>query len=523
MRVPLRTKGTPRQTVSHTRSYPPPVSGWNARDALASMKPTDAVTLNNWFPKPSYVEFRGGHASHATGMSGTGKTLATYNAMTGTNKLYAATAAGIYDVSSAGAVGALKLARTNGKHQRVSFEDGSNNWLIMVNGVDDPAYFDGTTWTAVDETTSPALTGYTGNAVEQFVSVNVFKGRLFFIPVNSLSFWYLPAGAAGGALTEFSIGGEAKKGGYLVAMATWTRDAGDGADDVAVFITSEGEAIVYQGNNPSSSANWAKVGTFAISKPLGRRCVIQYGGDCVILTEEGAYPMSSLLQAGETERSKFALSFKIQDAFTDAARDYGSTFGWKAIVYPAQNALLVNIPIAEDGEHEQYVMNTITKAWCRFTDWDAEDFAVFNGELYFTDGTAVYKAWSGTSDAGNNITFYGKQAFMDFGTSDKKHGFLYMPHLAVDGNIAYGSDVDIEFEDDEITGTVSYTVTSGAQWDIDSWDEAYWASGMEIVQQWSSPSEWPGRWVSGKIKIVSNALTCQWMGNTMIFKKGEGL
>ena len=36
--------------------------------------------------------------------------------------------------------------------------------------------------------------------------------------------------------------------------------------------------------------------------------------------------------------------------------------------------------------HEQYVMNTITKAWCRFTEWSAEDFAVFNGELYFCAG-----------------------------------------------------------------------------------------------------------------------------------------
>ncbi|MEK9894966.1 MAG: hypothetical protein VW518_00885, partial [Burkholderiaceae bacterium] len=206
------------------------------------MKPTEAVTMENWYPSPSYVEFRGGSASHATGMTGNGKTLLVYNAPNGTNTMYCATSSGIYDVTSAGAVGASKLARTNGKHQWTMFGDGTNNWLIGCNGVDDPVYFDGTTWTAVDEGTSPALTGYTNNDVQNFIAVNVFKGRLFLLPVQSLSFWYLAAGVAGGALTEFDLSGEAKRGGYLMAMATWTRDAGDGSDDVAVFLTSEGEA-----------------------------------------------------------------------------------------------------------------------------------------------------------------------------------------------------------------------------------------------------------------------------------------
>src|SRR6185503_14655824 len=101
-----------------------------------------------------------------------------YNKLTGSSEMYAYTATGIYNVSAAGAVGASVLARTNGKHQWVMFGDGTNNWLIAVNGVDKPAYYDGTTWTAVTNATTPALTGYTGNAVEEFISVNVFKGRL---------------------------------------------------------------------------------------------------------------------------------------------------------------------------------------------------------------------------------------------------------------------------------------------------------------------------------------------------------
>ena len=520
MRAALRNKRGPMVQTSVVRSYSAPVSGWNARDALASMQPTDAVVLNNWFPRPSYVEFRGGHASHATTMTGIGKTLMVHNKLTGTNQMFCFTASGTYNVSSAGAVGASVLARTNGKHQSTMFSDGTNNWSIAVNGVDKPAYYDGTTWTAVDGATTPALTGVTTTTI---VNVNVYKGRLFFLVNNSLDFWYLPAGAAGGALTKFPLGSEAKKGGYLVAMATWTRDAGDGSDDVAVFLTSEGEALVYQGDNPSSASFWQKIGTYQIGKPLGYRCVAQYGGDCVIITENGVFPMSALLQSGEVERAKFALSYKIQNAFTNAARSYRSTFGWKTTVFPAFDAMLVNIPIAEDGEHEQYVMNTITKSWCKFTEWDAEDFAVFNYELYFVKGLVVYKAWTGTSDLGANIAYYGKQAFQNFGDENPKQCKMFMPILTVNGAVNYGVDVDVDFADDEITGSVSYTVTAGAIWNTSNWNEAYWASGAVVVRQWTSPSEWTGRWLAGKIKISSLSLTCQWMASTMIYEQAPSL
>src|SRR5689334_19354806 len=105
MRTAVRQGRAAKQKVSITQTYPAPIGGWNARDALASMKPIDAVVLNNFYPRPSYVEFRGGRAAHATGMTGNGKTLMVYNKLTGSNEMYAATSSGIYNVSSAGAVG----------------------------------------------------------------------------------------------------------------------------------------------------------------------------------------------------------------------------------------------------------------------------------------------------------------------------------------------------------------------------------------------------------------------------------
>jgi hypothetical protein len=498
------------------KSYPAPVGGWNARDSLAAMKPIDAVALENWFPGASYVEIRGGYSNHATGMSGNGKTLAVYNAMNGTNTMWASTAAGVYDVSSAGAVGASVAARTSGKHQWLNFGDGTNQWLIMVNGADKPLYYDGSSWTAVDGASTPALTGIT---TTELVNVFASKGRLFFLANNSLSFWYLAAGAAGGALTEFDLSAVAKKGGYLMAGETWTVDAGDGPDDRVVFITSEGEVIVYQGTNPGSANSWSLVGVYEVGNPLGRRCMKKYGGDLVILTQNGAFPMAAAMQSASIDY-KLALSFKIENAFNSAARINGNTFGWTIAMYPARSAMIVNVPLSEDGEHEQYVMNTITKAWCKFKEWDAEDFAVFNEELYFTTGNKVVKAWTGQIDGENDIIAYGKTAFSYFNGISQKQFKLFRPVLAVNGVLTFLTDIDVDFQDTPINGTATYSVISGALWDVDDWDEGYWAAGLEVVKAWTSPNEYQGLCASGKIKVATNSLSVQWMACDYVYEAG---
>lgn len=516
IRKPLKAKASQRQRITTVSSYPSPVGGWNTRDPLAAMKPTEAISLDNWFPQTGHVEIRGGSSSHATGMTGNGKTLMVYNAMAGTAQMFCATASGIFNVSSAGAVGASVLARTNGKIQWKMFGDGTNNWLIACNGVDAPAYYNGTTWTAVTGATSPALTGIT---TTKLVSPIVYKGRLMFLEVDSLSFWYLSSGIAGGALTEFDLSAEFKRGGYIVAAENWTRDAGDGADDVMVFVSSQGEAVVYQGNDPSSAANWSKIGTFFVGKPIGRKCMTQWGGDLVLLTENGTFPMSAAMQSAVIDY-KQALSFKIETAFTDAARSYGSVYGWTIVVFPLRNALIVNVPQVEDQEtHKQYVMNTITKSWCRFLEWEAEDFVVYNNDLYYCDGTSVIKAWTGMNDQGSNIEAYAKQSFNFYNSPGLLKQFkLFRPLLSVNGTISYLVDIDVDFEDNPIAGQASYSASAGAQWDVSQWDQAYWAASYTVVKEWATPSEWTGYCAASKLKVVTNLLEARWAGTDMMWE-----
>lgn len=50
------------------QAIPAPIGGWNARDALDAMPPTDAIKLVNWIPRAGFVQSRGGYAVHAAGL-----------------------------------------------------------------------------------------------------------------------------------------------------------------------------------------------------------------------------------------------------------------------------------------------------------------------------------------------------------------------------------------------------------------------------------------------------------------------
>lgn len=504
------------------KSVPAPIGGLNMRDSLANMAPQDAIKLLNWFPRTTYCEIRGGETDFATGLDGLPKTLMSYNAPSGTNSLFASTASSIYDVSASGAVGAAVASCTLGKWQWVNFGAVSaTHYLIMVNGQDKPFYYDGASWLAIDGLSTPALTGLTTTKI---VSVNVFKNRLFFLEKSKLNFWYLAVQNVGGALTEFILDSLATRGGYTMAMGTWTIDAGNGSDDYAVFVTSEGEAVVFKGSDPSDVDAWSLVGVYFIGKPLGRHCFTKLGGDMVILVEGGAFPLSQALLSAAIDYKK-ALTDKINKGFTEASKLYGTVFGWEAIVYPRETALIVNIPVVEGGTHKQYVMNTTSKAWCEFDSWNAECFGLMSGQLYFGSGTSVKKAWVGQSGVGStNIVAEAKTAFNYFQMKGvEKHFGQVRTLLMVNGSLNFNLGLNVNFEDNTYLATASYTVPTISLWDVGVWDTAVWQPDLQVSQDWRTPAVKPGYCASTVLKIATNSLMVQWAATDYTFETGGAL
>src|SRR5882762_7178590 len=86
-----------------TKAIPAPTDGWDAISPLAEMDPKRAPILDNWVPRPGFVELRGGYAPFAYIGSATTavETLMVYRSPSG-ETLFAAAGTKIYDVSGGG-------------------------------------------------------------------------------------------------------------------------------------------------------------------------------------------------------------------------------------------------------------------------------------------------------------------------------------------------------------------------------------------------------------------------------------
>jgi hypothetical protein len=166
-------------------------------------------------------------------------------------------------------------------------------------------------------------------------------------------------------------------------------------------------------------------------------------------------------------------------------------------------------------------MNTITLSWCKFTGWNAEDFAIYNDELYYCSGTSVIHAWTGSSDNGSNIVAYGKSAFNMFSSQALKSINLMRPMLQSNGAVNYFMDADVDFTDNDIVGNPVTTSTNASLWGSGIWGTSLWGgSSLQIVKDWQSVNAWPGFYIAGKIKIATNQYTVRWLSTDYMYETG---
>ncbi len=505
----LGRRASPR---SVSKALPVPTKGWNTRDNIADMDPKSAVIMDNVFPDSDRVTPRRGYDDHATGMTADINTLMVYEPASGDAEMFAACDGDIFDISSAGAVGAAVVTgKTNDKWQHVNIGTSGGHFLFACNGEDTPQVYNGSAW---------GNTTLTGPTVTSIVWCNLHQRRLWIGEKDSLVAHYGGTNAITGGFTSFPLYALANKGGYLMGMATWTRDSGSGPDDVAVFVTSEGQAIVYSGTDPSSAETWQLQGVFDIGKPVGRRFYIKAGGDVVMVTQDGFVSLAAVLTLDRSQADKAAISAQINKAVNSAVRDGGNLFGWQPVLYPRGTMLLFNIPIDGTTSH-QYVFNTLTSAPCRFKAQNANCWTVFNEELYFggKDGT-VYKADNGTSDNGTAIATDLLPAFNYFGMTGTVKSFKMAEAVFnSDGTVSTALDLNVDFSQ-TAGATVSSTIDSGAaKWDEALWDTGTWGGAEDIYRAWKSVTG-IGRSASLRIRTQSTTARPSLLAINIIFEPG---
>jgi len=485
----------------------------------------DAVILENFFPHPNYVELRSGSSNHLTdsgsAISGNGgiQTLMAYNTGSGAQKLFAANTIAIYDATSAGSIGAgVVTSMTSGRWQYINFSTTGGAYLYAVNGADKPQLYDGTNWTAIDSGSTPAITGVT---TTNLIHVNAFKNRIWFIEKTSLKAWYLPTSAVGGAATLFDFRSIFTRGGYLMAMGTWTLDAGYGMDDHAVFITSEGEVAVYRGTDPASAATWALVGKFQVGAPIGRRCLAQYGSDLAVICKDGLILLSKALLTSQVNKAS-SLTDKILPLISADIVSYGSQFGWQVVLHPVGDALVLNVPQSSTVAH-QYVMNTVSGAWCKFTGWNALCFERYNDNIYFGTSSAVVKAFTGVADNSTNINGNALQAFNYLGKNTAlKHCTMMRPMLGMDIGAGILVGVNFDFDTSDPSGSPILPTSAAGVWDTGTWDSAVWGGDLTISKNWLH-ADGIGYAVAPHIKAQTKVSRVVWYATDLVYQEGNVL
>lgn len=460
-------------------AVPAPTGGWNARDGLDGMKPTDAIVLDNWYPDETVCRVRKGFDDHVTGFGNKIESLMSWRGLS-SSKLIAAAGTSLYDATSAGAVGAAVVTSTvNARWQHVMYSTSAANYLVLANGGVAPYHYDGTTWT------QPSLTG-SGLTNANLIGVHAHKQRLWFIEKDKLYAWYLPVDSIAGTLTKLDLGPHTIRGGYLMAMGTLTFDGGAGVDDAAVFVTSEGEVIIFQGTDPADTSAWQMVGRYEIGAPIGRRCLLKWGGDLIVITDDGFLPMSRYIIGARTDVESIALSSKISHAVQEAVEDYRSYFGWQPIFYPKGNMLLFNIPESTNGNSAmQFIMNPTSGAWARYTNMEANCWEIHDDALYFGGATIVYQADTGLSDNGADVPAVAKPAFNFFGSRGVRKKFnMIRPIFLIEGAVDIAIRINVDFEDENPSGSSTFTADSGSAWDADDWDDAVWGTGDYVQKKW---------------------------------------
>lgn len=463
---------------------PAPVGGWNAIDPLSGMDPKFAPILTNWVPRTSWIELRAGFNAWVQGLGNNGpvETLMCYRPATGTQFLFAACGGKIYDVSDQGAPEQVLSGFANDRWQFINYSvPGGSQYLYMVNGSDAPQAWDGTVWT------QPDITG--GPAPSTFSNIHAHMRRIWFIPDNSTVTYYLATDAIMGPVAgHLDLGPFMTDGGFLVAMATWTYNGGNGPQALAVFVTTRGQVIIYQGTDPTNASAFSLVGVFDLAPPLGQRCTTQIGADIGIITLQGVLPLSQTVQLDTGAVREAAITGRIQNAMLQAAASFQNEFGWQLISYPAQALLFLNVPQQTNTSQVQYVQNFLNGSWTQFEGWNANCFELFNDQLFFggNNGT-VANCYQGPADLISPIAADMQCAFNYFDNPGRiKRMSMIQPLLVTGGTITPTIGIDVDFGTSSTTAQVTAFQQTGGQYDISEWDNAVYAQGPAPQSNWQS-------------------------------------
>ena len=165
-------------------------------------------------------------------------------------------------------------------------------------------------------------------------------------------------------------------------------------------------------------------------------------------------------------------------------------------------------------------MNTVTKNWGQFKGWNANCWSLYLDDAYFGGADFVGRAWNGNDDASANISTSVVQAFNYFGSPGKtKRWTMMRPIFNTNGTPTALMGLNIDFNINDPTGTVSFTSPGYATWDSGVWDTATWGGGVTISQQWVGVNGM-GKCAGATILTDTAGIELHWVATDYVYEQG---
>jgi len=518
---------SPAAAVNKVATVPAPTGGLNARDSLANMPETDAITLNNWWPVPYGCKVRPGSLAWSLNVPSAAGTLAVWNSVSSESKLFTFGIVddpgewdvAVYDVSTKATSSDpvptpvfVGLGSTSPNTLQVVNDGGAH--LFLVSGNNGPVVvYNSTGFHTITMDAGPApeppadYTWYAGlgNKTTQMTS---HQGRVWATDCESSVAWYLPVDAIWGEWKPFDLGPQMTLGGAIQSLTTWTIDDGNGAEDHLVAITTQGQAIVYGGSDPSDSATWSLVGVYNIGEPVGKpgRNIIKVGGDLIVLTQRGLVSMASqLVSTRVNDRATGVNSAKVQLLISTIASQNPTHPDWQLFYFPQENLFIINLPPdRKTVTQRQLAANLVTDAcpWTAFSSIAAQSWVIYDNAPFFgTSDGRVYRGWTGWQDEvdldglnGRDVKTQVQQAYSYLGSpAVQKQVGMYRPGFLVSESITFGATIEYDFLVRRLRipsagysqADFSLWATAGAPSVLDGiWDQTVWSGGVFPHRRW---------------------------------------
>lgn len=303
-----------------------------------------------------------------------------------------------------------------------------------------------------------------------------FKERLFFVEKDTMSVWYLPVESIGGAASEIDLSSIFQLGGSVLFGANWSLDSGSGLDDKCVIVSDQGEVAVFTGTDPASASSWSLDGVYRIGPPISKHSWFKMGGDLMLVTSDGIFPVSQAIVRNYSEVIANAFTLPIEDVWQEEIAQRSSSDSAVVTYWPSRGMLIVTSPAKYVGKPSAFVANTRIRAWARYTGWDVQTAIVYEDQLYFGDADGmIYKAETGGSDEGVAYTGVLVSKFSDFGTPGQKMANLV--GVTTRASVAVNMAVKLfsNYEVGTITAPSALPEPAGsATWGSGIWGTSVW-------------------------------------------------